>query len=225
MESPARTPADITCPLCQSSDTHFWYQDKKRSYQHCPQCDLVFVDRSQHLSHDDEKSVYDLHENNDQDMGYREFLSRMADPVRQRVPAGSHGLDFGCGPGPVLAQMFRETGYKMNTFDVYYANQPDVMTQQYDFITSTEVFEHLSAPATVLEQLSAILKSGGYLGIMTKRVTSQEAFASWHYKNDPTHITFFSENSFHWIARHYRMTLEIISQDVVILQKKTDDQQ
>ena len=64
-----------------------------------------------------------------------------------------------------------------------------------------------------------MLKPGGWLGIMTKRVIDQEAFSRWHYKNDPTQITFFSDQSFRWIAAQYGLALSIVDQDVVLLQK------
>lgn len=208
-----------SCPLCTSSDTQHYSQDKKRDYWQCRCCDLVFVAKAQQLDHESEKAVYEQHENNPEDAGYRKFLSRMSQPVIERVAPASQGLDFGCGPGPTLSLMFEEAGHSMAVYDPYFANNPDVLSKKYDFITSTEVFEHLSSPKKVLEQLFTILKPGGWLGLMTKRVIDQEAFSRWHYKNDPTHITFFSDQTFNWIAERYGLTLAIVDQDVVLLQK------
>lgn len=212
-------PGTDICPLCTGKDIQHYAQDKKRDYWQCQNCDLVFVAKEQQLDHEAEKAVYEQHENNPQDIGYRKFLSRMSQPVLERVAPASQGLDFGCGPGPTLSLMFEEAGHSMAVYDPYFANNPDVLSKKYDFITSTEVFEHLSSPKKVLEQLLTILKPGGWLGLMTKRVIDQEAFSRWHYKNDPTHITFFSDRAFHWIAWHYGLTLDIVDQDVVLLQK------
>ncbi len=209
----------IACPLCQTQQVEHYHSDKCRSYWHCQQCDLVFVDKTQQLSCDDEKAIYQQHENGPEDEGYRRFLNRMAVPIQQRLPKGSKGLDFGCGPGPTLSLMLEEQGYQMSVYDLYFADHPKVLQQSYDFITSTEVFEHLAGPKTELERLLAILNPGGYLGIMTKRVLNPEAFSRWHYKNDQTHITFFSENSFHWLAQRYGLELEIVDNDVVLLRK------
>ena len=208
-----------TCPLCTNSSIEHYAQDKKRDYWQCLTCDLVFVDKSQQLSHEEEKAVYQQHENNPDDAGYRKFLSRMSQPMLERIPPLSHGLDFGCGPGPTLSLMFEEAGHSMAIYDPYFANNLDVLSQEYDFITSTEVFEHLSSPKDVLEQLLPILKPGGWLGLMTKRVIDQAAFKRWHYKNDPTHITFFSDRTFHWIAAQYGLTLALVDQDVALLLK------
>jgi uncharacterized protein with PIN domain len=33
----------MPCPLCQSQNIAFYYQDKKADYLRCSQCELVFV--------------------------------------------------------------------------------------------------------------------------------------------------------------------------------------
>ena len=68
----------------------------------------MFVPRSYHLSAADEKAQYDLHENDPNDPGYRAFLDRLAGPLDKRLAPHSHGLDFGCGPGPTLSVMLEE---------------------------------------------------------------------------------------------------------------------
>lgn len=163
--------------------------------------------------------MYDRHENNIEDAGYRSFLARLADPLLQRLNPNCRGLDFGCGPGPALAVMLREQGHEVALYDLYYAPDLEVFDQQWDFITSTEVIEHLGQPGQELQRLWQCLKPGGLLALMTKRVTNLEAFSTWHYKNDPTHISFFSESTFQWLAAQWQAELEIVANDVVILRK------
>ena len=50
-------------------------------------------------------------------------------------------------------------------------------------------------------------------------VLDPTAFASWLYKNDATHIRFFSEYISRWWARNYSAILEIIGADVILLQR------
>lgn len=185
----------------------------------CGKCRLVFVPREFFLSPDDEKAEYELHENNPHDEGYRKFLSRLYDPLIYRLPAGSRGLDFGCGPGPTLSLMFEEAGFLMEIYDHFFAPHPEVLKKSYEFITATEVVEHLHYPMAVFQNLWNVLKTKGYLGLMTKRVKSLEAFKTWHYKNDMTHICFFSEVTFRWLADYLSASLEFIGKDVVIMQK------
>lgn len=193
--------------------------DRKRSYWQCEQCLMVHVPAPWQLTAEQEKAEYDRHENHPDDPGYRRFLSRLADPLLQRLPPASSGLDFGCGPGPALALMLREQGHQVALHDLYYHPNPAALEQQWDFITATEVVEHLADPRAVLEQLWRCLTPGGWLGLMTKRVTSPEAFSTWHYKSDPTHISFFSEQSFRWLAQHWQAELELIGADVTLLRK------
>ncbi len=54
---------------------------------------------------------------------------------------------------------------------------------------------------------------------MTKRVLSAEKFANWHYKNDPTHVSFFSVETFTWLAREYQLNVIFADRDIVLMQK------
>ena len=54
---------------------------------------------------------------------------------------------------------------------------------------------------------------------MTKRVSDAKAFAAWHYKSDPTHVAFFADATFIWLAHHWHATLEFFGPDVVLLHK------
>jgi hypothetical protein len=205
------------CPLCAARDAHPYHRDARRDYLQCLNCDLVFVPPWQRLAPVDEKAVYDRHENSPDDPGYRRFLSRLFDPLRERLAPGARGLDFGAGPGPTLSVMFEEAGHPMAIYDPFYAPDTRVFECRYDFITATEVVEHLYTPGRELERLAGLLTEGGWLGVMTKRVLSRDAFARWHYIQDPTHVVFFSEASFRWLARRLGMRVEFPAPDVVLL--------
>lgn len=209
----------LTCPLCQSSEGHAFFQDR-RDYFRCPDCSLVFVPPEQFISLEKEKAVYDLHENSANDPRYRHFLGRLFQPLLQQIPASSSGLDFGSGPGPTLSLMLEEEGHVMSNYDYFYAPESKLLQQTYDFITATEVVEHLHHPRIELDRLWSCLKSKGSLGIMTKRVIDQAAFSHWHYKNDPTHVCFFSLETFQWLAHYWRASLLVPGNDVVIFTKQ-----
>ena len=206
-----------TCPLCQQDHIGYYSADT-RSYWQCANCQLVFVESAEHLTEVDEKTRYDHHNNNPDDPRYREFLNRLVGPLSDRLQPNSEGLDFGCGPGPTVSVMLEELGHKVACFDKYYANTPRLLNKSYDFITSTEVLEHLREPRVELLRLIDMLKPAGFLGIMTMLQPPSEQFASWHYKKDPTHICFYAESTFEWIAAEWDLSLEIIESDVVILQ-------
>jgi len=206
-----------SCPLCGDSSTTPYHRDKVRDYLNCQTCDLVFVPRVQHLSAVDEKAYYDLHDNQPDDPGYRRFLGRLFTPLNERLVPNARGLDVGCGPGPALAKMFEEVGHTVATYDPYYAPDTSVLSARYDFITLSEVVEHMAEPGRELERLWTCLEPGGWLGIMTKRVRDPDAFTTWHYITDPTHVSYFSEATFQWLVKRWSASLVIAGDDVVLI--------
>jgi len=209
----------LHCPLCRSTNAHDFYRDARRQYYRCDECQLVYVDSKHYLSVDAERAEYDKHENSASDEGYRRFLSRIANPLMARVAPNSKGLDFGCGPGPALAEMLKEAGHQVELFDLYYANNPKVWSQQYDFICATEVIEHLSRPDIELARLWSHVSPKGVLAIMTKLVIDQQRFATWHYKNDPTHICFYSCDTFDWLADKWMSRWTAYADDAFIFER------
>jgi SAM-dependent methyltransferase len=212
------------CPLCGGGDIAAYHCDKVRDYLTCRTCHLVFVPSAQHLSSGAEKACYDRHDNRPDDPAYRGFLDRLFTPLNQRLAANSRGLDFGCGPGPTLSKMLEGAGHSVALYDPYYAPDATVLSAGYDFITLSEVAEHLAEPGRELDRLWAILAPGGWLAIMTKRVRDRAAFQTWHYIADPTHVGFFSETTFHWLTARWSdlgtpATLVITGDDVVLIAK------
>lgn len=211
----------LSCPLCLQADYKLFHQDNKRRYYRCQHCALVFIPPDQRLPREQEKTIYDLHENNPADAGYRRFLSRLMIPLCERIEKTAYGLDFGCGPGPALAEMLQQAGHQVNLYDPFYADNPGVLRQCYNFITCTEVVEHLFHPQREFALLFSLLQADGWLGIMTKQVSSPQAFSDWHYKNDLTHVCFYSRLTFQWLAEKFDCGLEFIGNDVILLQKKS----
>ncbi len=136
-----------------------------------------------------------------------------------RISENSSGLDFGSGPGPLLKQMFEEQGHSMAIFDSFYSPRDEVFNNTYDFITATEVVEHLHKPLGELDRLWSQLRPQGYLGIMTSLNLPDQDFSSWHYIKDETHVVFFAPETMTWLAKRWTAQLEFISDSVVIFQK------
>lgn len=208
----------MSCRLCGESSPAL-FLDADRKYFRCGTCFLVQVEEDAFLSPSDERREYDLHQNRVEDPAYRSFLSRLTEPLTQHLEPGAEGLDFGCGPGPALAAMMRESGFTMKVYDPFYAPDESVFEQSYDFITASEVVEHLHEPGRELDRLWGMLKPGGWLGIMTKRVRDLEAFRSWHYRRDPTHVCFFADESFQWLEKHWAAEFHAVGNDVALLRK------
>ncbi len=207
------------CRLCQSSATEIFHKSQQRDYHLCSDCQLVFADPGSYLSPIEEKAEYDRHENSVDDPRYRLFLMQMFRPMQALIPVHSKGLDFGCGPGPALSRMFSEAGHTMALYDYFYAQDSKVLNDQYDFITATELIEHLHQPGQVLNRLWMQLKPHGYLGLMTQLWDEQDSFAGWAYKNDATHVCFFSNRTFAWLAKHWQARWHRIDRNVSIFEK------
>jgi len=208
----------MTCPLCGRGGAGPYFDDRHRRYLECGGCRLVFVPPEYWPTSDREKARYDQHRNSPGDTGYRAFLQDAVLAVRPRVPPPANGLDFGSGPGPTLSVMLEEAGYAMALFDPYYAPDPSVLQRPYDFVTCTEVVEHLRAPAEVFPRLAALLRPAGWLVVMTRLLPARDDFPTWRYRRDDTHLCFYSESTFEHVARSLGCRLERAAPDVFALQ-------
>lgn len=212
----------VACPLCSCDDTHTFGSirdpDRERRYHRCRTCALTFLDPHDRLDAAAERAHYDTHENDVADLGYRKFLSRLADPLLARIEPQSNVLDYGCGPGPALVALLNENGHRAFGFDPIYAPNTDLLSRRYDAITCTETAEHFFNPATELARLFELLRSRGWLAIMTSELTDDDRFARWHYRADPTHVCFYRAETFDWIARRFDAELVRPRQNVALFQ-------
>ncbi len=207
------------CTLCGNHSQPFTVVET-REYFRCPRCQLTFEHPDRLPAPSDEKAQYDLHDNRPEDPGYRRFLAQLAEPLQARLQPGDRGLDFGCGPGPALAAMLSEQGHPCATYDPIYAPDPAPLAASYDFVTCTEVIEHLHQPSREWQWFADHVKPGGWLGIMTRWLTDDEAFPRWHYRRDPTHVCFWQPATFEWLARTQGWDLQLVGNPVVLLQRR-----
>lgn len=211
----------MRCPVCEALTVSHFMRLREGDYWRCSVCQATFLDPAQHPSIEAELAEYRLHQNQGGAEGYRQFLSRLAEPLIRQLPPASQGLDFGCGPGPLLAQMMREAGHTMTLYDPVFHADPTALVRQYDFITCTEVIEHFHRPAEEFARLDGILRVGGCLALMTCFQTDDDRFAAWHYRRDPTHVVFYREATIRHLARQYGWICEVPTRNVALLQKVT----
>ena len=218
------------CPLCCAPDSElFWrepatrrrrgrYVARKnvREYRYCSVCDLVFVPTAYLLDAEAEARIYAEHQNSPTDQGYRRFLSRLMNPMLERLHPGDKGLDFGSGPGPTLSQMFAEHGFGMQIYDPLYAPGTEVLNRTYLFVTCTEVLEHMYSPHQSLKLLWDLVEPGGMLGVMTSMRPGMETFKTWRYKDDFTHVRFYSSHTMQWLAQRWGARLEFVASDAML---------
>lgn len=209
------------CPLCESEKTNQFLECEKpfkSMYHRCSICDLIYTDRSFLLNQDMEKSRYDYHENNVDDVGYQNFLRRLIDPIQKYINNSLIGLDYGSGPEPALQELMKRDGYQVDIFDPIYANVSHA--DKYDFITSTEVVEHFYEPKKSFDHMLSHLKENGILAIMTSVYDDSIDFKTWHYRYDDTHVAFYTDKTLSWLASQYNLEL-LESKKNVRVWKKT----
>lgn len=173
------------CPLC-GSISHLYFQDKQRSFQECDACKLVFVPRSELVTEYAEKSRYDAHEI---DKYYQTYLSTIAAAIMPHRKPDERGLDFGCGKTTALGDIIGN----VESYDLFYRPDENLLNQKYDFIILSEVIEHLRNPKQTMEDLK---KLASKFFIKTKLLPEKSKFPDWFYKRDITHVQFFNETSF-----------------------------
>lgn len=209
------------CPVCLSIGPQPFLSAEGRNYWRCGICEARFLDPRQLPPRAAEQQRYLQHRNDPDDPAYRRFLSRLADPLLARLPAGSRGLDYGCGPGPALAAMLREAGHRMALSDPFFQADPEPLERIYDFVTCTETAEHFHRPAQEFDRIAGLVRRGGWL--MTSFLVEDGQFAGWRYRKDPTHVVFYHEKTLRHIAASRGWTCDIPVKDVALMQKPQEE--
>lgn len=198
------------CPLCFSLNNSLLYHVKyrKREYLRCSDCSLIYMDQKHFPCKKEEKERYEQHNNGADDLGYVNFLYRSINPALKYIQKEMRGLDYGCGPGPVLASTLENRGYHCDKYDPYFfpdlkLNDNTDSQNQYDYIFSTEVFEHMFNPAEEMRKLRSLLRSGGILIIMTELWNNIERFSKWYYVNDISHVCFYHIDTIKYICKKF----------------------
>ena len=209
----------ISCPLCNSSTTLFatW---KKRSYYRCSVCDGIILHPENHLSLKDEEERYSVHKNDVHDKGYQNFVEPIVRAVKRDFANTSLGLDFGCGTGPVITKLLNEEGYELKLYDPFFKNDVTLLDKQYYYIVCCEVIEHFNSPSKEFKLLSKLLMPNGKLYCKTNLYSDNINFESWWYKNDPTHVFIYTQDTLKWIAANFNLKLLEASTTLIIFQNR-----
>lgn len=194
----------MRCPLCKSqSIDSILIDSQKKEYFLCTLCDLRFLNPIQRLGPEEEKQRYLEHNNDIQDPRYQNFANPLGDEIRKRCPLGASGLDFGAGTGPVLASLLTKENYQITLYDPLFHSDRSVLEKTYDFVYAIEVVEHFFEPQIEFLSLKKLVKPKGVLAMMTLLYDSGIDFREWYYRRDPTHVVFYSQQTFEWIGRNF----------------------
>ncbi len=202
------------CPLCNHSTRSIHQKSFDIHFHYCSHCEFLYKDSSDRISSEEEKEIYDRHENSYEDERYIAYFERFLNAsLLPYISNDACGLDYGSGPSPVLSTLLNKRyNHQMDIYDLYYHDIALDGNKRYDFITCTEVIEHIENPIETLSYFKSILKEDGILSMMTQfHRKDDDFFMNWHYMRDMSHISFFTEKTMQHIAEE--VGLELIQCD------------
>ena len=210
----------IRCPLCFSGKADAVKGPDARDYYLCISCGLISAGREHRLSAEEEKARYESHNNSPECPGYVDFLNRAVKPALGFISKGMRGLDYGCGPEPVLSRMVEREGVGCAYYDPYFF--PDIdESAVYDFIFSTECFEHFFSPSVEIDRIYGMLKRGGILTVMSRLWKDAGGFEEWYYPRDPSHMAFYSLKTVGYISDKWGMRQVFSDGESVFILRKS----
>ncbi len=193
----------ILCKCCNSLlEKQFCVKISK--YNFCDNCKSVFLDDNFFLSSENQKDRYLLHNNSLDDFGYKNYLEKFFEQVLSVAKIKNHTfLDYGSGPNPCLVELVKEKYPEflvVEGWDLFFTKDFVPKENFYSLITCLEVAEHFENPKESFLHIKSLLKDDGILAVQTQIFYSEDdfektskKFATWWYKEDTTHVTFYSK--------------------------------
>ena len=128
---------------------------------------------------------YEQHNNDTSDPRYLNYLNQLWS-LKPNLNYKTI-LDFGCGPTQGLKALASE--YNVDSYDTYFY---PIQLKKYDLVFCCEVVEHFNNPKVSWNTLASVTEN-----ILLVRTETYEKtdFASWYYKDDPTHVCFYSHKT------------------------------
>lgn len=187
-------------------------------YWLCDACHGVFLDPASRLSAAEEKKRYTLHENTLADPGYRAHLVQFMNEVLSfpeirdsgsRIARVHSVFDYGSGPEPCLARLFAEAGFEVRFRDPFFCPDTPAFDGGADLVTCLEVSEHFAEPRRDFALMASCVRDGGFLAVGTHLLAAAgvgadsgtdpaavwDFFLPWWYRQDPTHVSFYTEKA------------------------------
>ncbi len=205
----------MECLLCFSNAVPY-FSGRHGKYFSCQTCFGVFLNPADRLDPAAEQDRYNQHNNDVNDRGYQEFVSPIVDHVRANFTPAHNGLDFGSGTGPVISFMLEQDGFSVRKYDPIFSPDRAVLSAAYDYIVCCEVIEHFYDPAKEFELLRSLLVNDAHLICMTHLISDDIDLDKWYYKDDPTHVFFYREETVDFIQRQFRFKSSSIRDRMVL---------
>lgn len=210
----------IRCPLCHQQ-APFFLQDKRRAFYSCGHCSLVFAEPSSHLMISAERQRYGRAQKMTKQKQLSQFVMPLLTQLGELTGTSLQGLNFGRVLDNDSLAKINAAGHRLNQYDPFFAASSPVLQQEYDFVCSYRVFEHFKQPQQEWDLLSRLVKPQGWLAVGTPLLTDLSHFSKWHYKNNPTHVSFYQHKTFEYLANKGGFKLLLAEKELVLMQKSS----
>ncbi len=231
------------CPFCKNTKIIEEIIKNKHFFQ-ClllgnKGCGGFFVHPDDFNAKEEQKNRYLLHTNKlgsrSENNGYRKYLEKFVTTVlhyekKKEARGDIHTLfDYGSGPSPALVLLLKEYNQKfifkndvqIKHWDPFFYPDGDFFEHGADIVFCLEVIEHFENPAEGFEGLAKACSQGGLVAIQTQLAPkSFDEFRKWWYKDDFTHVNFYTLSSIQNCAKRVGLILEAEEDGVVFLRKK-----
>ncbi len=213
---------NISCKVCQGS-TSLFYENGRRFFR-CAHCAFIFSPLK--VSREEEEQHYKSQWGLADAETWRSKAEVLLNVILQYNTPKSI-LDFGSGCGS-LTQAFRVLGYPTTPLEpmIHGFLKDQEFKHPFDAIVGIEVIEHLPDPVSELRELEKVLAPGGVMVFSTLMTNAfinhplaQDHFSSWWYKDDPTHVSFFSNQTLDALARLRHYEIDVFADKLFAIRK------
>jgi len=211
------------CRICRSPSTLF-FQDQRTFYK-CTECSLIFTEDFA------SKEAEEKHYKSQWATTDPDFWKGQVDVLLQLInnyPSPQHILDFGSGSGEMTHE-FRTRGYDVTPLEPmthgYLKDQNYPV--KFDVVIAVEVIEHLLEPWDELREIEKVMTPNGivvFTSLLTNpfidRLDARDQFKNWWYKDDPTHVSFFCNQTLSKMSDMRNHDIDIFGNNVFVLRRK-----
>lgn len=182
-------------------------------------CKAIFLSSPYYLDPIAEKERYEEHNNDVTDLRYQEFVRPVVEKILVEHTPSARGLDYGCGTGPVITSLLAKKGFTTQLYDPYFQPDTRVLSEEYDYVICCEVMEHFQAPVKEFRKLKDLLSKTGSIYCKTSLFDKNIDFKKWYYKDDPTHVTFYTKKGLKHLQKKVGFSRVEFFEKLIVLRK------
>ncbi len=232
----------MECPFCGNSNIIEFVNIRRFLYCSVSGeqgCGGFFVHKESFDCESKQRERYLLHSNElgprSDANGYRAYLNKFLETVfsYERETQGAFNIkklfDYGSGPYPALVELLNEQNQKfafvddvkIKHWDPFFYPSGTFFEGGADIVFCLEVVEHFEKPQEGFDGLAKAAAKNGLIAIKTQIAPqSIDEFNKWWYKEDSTHVSFYSHISIEECAKKAGLLFEAEKDKVIFLRKQ-----